>query len=112
MSNSNSSTTAGQKTKAAKIERALRRVWVKCTESEENEKFFVNLLDKEVGVPSDEEFLKSEQGRRKAGGVSEQKRKALLVILTTGKLEDCRKGGDNFEKTKGETQEANTAMFK
>ena len=79
----------------------MRRVWVKCTESEENEKFFGNLLDKGVGVPSDEEFLKSEDGRRKAGGVGEKGRKELLVVLTNGKLEDCRKGGDKAEKTKG-----------
>ena len=52
MSNKNYST-AGQKTEAAKVERILRRIWVKCTESEENEKFFGDLLDREVGVPSD-----------------------------------------------------------
>ena len=53
---------------------------MKSTESEENEKFFGNLLDNEVGVPSDEEFLKTEEERRKAGGVGEKGRKAVLVI--------------------------------
>ena len=100
-SQSNSFTTASQKTEAAQIERALRRVWVKCTESEENEKFFGDLLNKGVGVPSDEEFLKSEEGRRKAGGVGEKGRKELLVVLTNGKLEDCRKGGTKLRKQRG-----------
>ena len=100
MSNKNYST-AGQKTEAAKVERILRRIWVKCTESEENEKFFGDLLDNEVGVPSDEEFLKTEEGRRKAGGVGQKGRKELLVILTKGKLEDCRKGGTKLRKQRG-----------
>ena len=101
MSPINRFSTAGQKTKAAKIERALRRVAVKCTESEENKKFFGNLLDNEVGVPSDEEFLKTEEGRRKAGGVGEKERKAMLDILTKGKLDDCRKGGRKLRKQRG-----------
>ena len=101
MSPINSFSTAGQKTKAAKIERAFRRVAVKCTESEENEKFFGNLLDNKVGVPSDEEFLKTEEGRRKAGGVGEKGKKAVLDILTKGKLDDCRKGGTKLRKQRG-----------
>ena len=93
--------TAGQKTKAAKIERTLRRVAVKCTESEENEKFFGNLLDNGVGVPSDKEFLKTEEGRRKAGGVGEKERSEMLSILTRGKLDDCKKGGRKLRKQRG-----------
>ena len=81
--------TANQKVKAAKTERALRNAWAKCTESEETEKFLQNLLSVGVGVPSDEEFLGSEAGRRKCG-LDKKNRKEMLVILTKGKLKDCQ----------------------
>ena len=93
--------TASQKTKAAQIERALRRTWVKCTETEETEKFLVNLLSEGVGVQSDEEFLKTEAGKRKYGSMDEKSKRAVREVLTKGKLEDCRKGGTTLRKKRG-----------
>ena len=75
------------------------------SKQEENEKFFGNLLDNGVGVPSDEEFLKTEEGRRKAGGVREKERNEMLDILTRGKLDDCKKGGRKLRKQRGEIKD-------
>ena len=79
--------TASQKTRAAKTERALRKVWVKCTESEDTEKFFKNLLMDVVGTPFDGEFLR--------GGTLES-RKSVLEKINKRKLDDCRKGGTTW----------------
>ena len=51
-------------------------------------------------------ILKTEEGRRKAGGVGEKERKAMLYILIKGKLNDCRKGGTKLRKQRGKLRKS------
>ena len=88
--------TASQKTRAAKTDRAFWKVWVKCTESEETEKFFFKLLMEGVGIPADEEFLISVEGRRKSGVSNLESRMLVLKKITKMKLDDCSKGGTTW----------------
>ena len=83
---------------AAQTRKALWKVWNQVTEVEENEKFFMNLLKEGVAVAADEELIKSENQRRRAGNISENRVKEMRKVLTINKLEDCRKGGTNLRK--------------
>ena len=87
--------------RAAQTKRALRRVSEKCVKSEEVEVFFRSLLREGVGVPTDEEFLLSEEGRRKSGSMGEKGLNDLRNILTRRKLNDCRKLGREHRKARG-----------
>ena len=66
---------------------------MKCVKSQELEIFFRSLLKEGVGVPSDEEFLKSEEGRKKFGSMGVKGKSDLRNILTREKLKDCIEGG-------------------
>ena len=62
---STTSTAGGESSSAAKTQRALWRIWTKATKAEEAVIFMTGLLSLGVGVPSDMEFIKSEEGRRR-----------------------------------------------
>ena len=88
-------------TKVAKTTRALRRAWLKCIQSEELSRFLGNLLAEGVGVPSDEEFLKSEDGRRNEGKMGAKGKADLREKLTRGKLSDANKAIKKNRRTRG-----------
>ena len=76
---------------------------IKCEKTEEAELFLRYLLKEGVCVPSDEEFLLSEEGRRKSKNLGEKGKKDLRNILTRGKLGDCVREGREHRKTRWET---------
>ena len=87
---------------AAKIQKALWRVGKKCTKAEENERFLMSLLKGGVSVASDEEFLKSEEGSRRASKLGEKGKCELRKVLLNGKLSDCKKTGGQIKEETGE----------
>ena len=89
------------KSEIAKTTRALRRAWQKCIRSEELSRFLGDLLTEGVGVPKDEEFLISEDGRRKAGKMGEKGKAGLREKLTRGKLSDANKATKRNRRTRG-----------
>ena len=74
---------------------------IKCEKTEEAELFLRYLLKEGVCVPSDEEFLLSEEGRRKSKNLGEKGKKDLRNILTRGKLGDCVRERREHRKTRG-----------
>ena len=52
-----------------------------------------DLLREWVGLPYDEEFIKAEEDKMKAGKMSAKGKEELLRMLTDGKLDDCNMGG-------------------
>ena len=89
------------KSEIAKTTRALRRAWQKCIRSEELSRFLGDLLTEGVGVPKDEEFLISEDGRRKAGKMGEKGKAGLREKMTRGKLSDANKSIKRNRRTRG-----------
>ena len=90
-STTSSNTTTSVKSEVAKTTRALRRAWQKCIRSEELSRFLGDLLTEGVGVPKDEEYLISEDGRRKAGKMGEKGKAGLREKMMRGKLSDANK---------------------
>ena len=75
---------------AAPTGRALWRVWIRCTKEEEKVKFLTDLLCKGVGLPTDEEFIISEEKKRTASSMDKKGKANLIELLTQQKL-DTRK---------------------
>ena len=95
-----STTTAGVKTRAASTERALWRVWIRCTKQEETSKFLSELVSLGVGVACDEEFILSEERRMKASKLKTKNRVDLAIQLSKIKLKDANKILKKTLKTK------------
>ena len=98
---SSSNPTIQEQSKIAKTTRALRRAWLKCIRSEELKRFLENLLAEGVSVPSDEEFLMSEAGRRKVEKMGSKSKADLRVKLTGGKLSDAQKAVKRSRRARG-----------
>ena len=62
------------------------------------------LLTAGVSVPSDEEFLKSDEGRKKTGMTGSKSKDELRKVLTTKKLVDARKEAKRCREVKCKTR--------
>ena len=93
-------TTAGPKPQSALTSRILWRVWKKCTKEEETVRFLTDLISLGVGLPSDEEFILSEEGRRRASKLGKKGKLELLETLTKHKLDDAKKDVKKTTKKK------------
>ena len=98
---SSTTSTAGEESSsAAKTQRALWRIWTKTTKAEEAVNFMTDLLNLGVGVPSDMEFIRSEEGRRRYSQMGKKGKQELVRLLTQEKLDDCIKGRKKTRKIK------------
>ena len=64
---------------------------IKCTKEEETVRFLTDLISLGVGLPSDKEFVLSEEGRRRASKLGKKGKLELLETLTKHKLDDAKK---------------------
>ena len=63
-----------------------------------------DLLTAGVSVPSDEEFLKSDEGKKKTGMTGSKSKDELRKVLTTKKLVDARKEAKRCREVKCKTR--------
>ena len=93
---------------AAKTERSLRRVWIKCTEAEETNRKLKKLIAAKVGTNAIEAYSRSRAGRDKWANRGEEGRKQVVL----DELESITLDSDCKVKNLKNERKSKTSKFK